>query len=760
MRKTVISFALILLFISSAKCQDIWRQINTANTGDNGLIGNFIYAFHKDADSVIWIGTAFGISLWDGTNWQSMTFNDGLLVDEVGDIEEDQSQNIWLSYGSYVVGVSRYDGEKLEHFSESDGLVNNKVNDIMVDLSGHIWFATDGGISVFDGENWTNHDATNGLPDTPINCLAQQSNGDVWIGTSGAGTYIFQNNSISSFSWEVNPTDAIRSIYIDENETVWVAGDQTYSYNGGWTLIDPFASGSFGVVWNIQGDANGEICFTTSEGVTILENDVFTYFNVADNLPSNNTFTSQYFGDSLWVGTEKGISLYTQGVWSAINTDDNVLISNDINSVFQDSDGNLWYTTTDGVSKFDGTTWTNYVFTDDGKELKWVSKGLQSSNGDLWFATVRGIFKFSQDNWTVFDFELDQMFSGWIIDVVEDHAQNLWFGGFNYLLKYDGSEWIHYTDTSGFQSNYVESLLVDSNGVLWIGSRAGISKFENNTFEHFISGEDFESSSQILGLLESKDGKIYAISTSAVLTFDNGSWTNDLVEGNLTGSFIDDSDQIWIGSIFHGLIKYSPNGSTNYSLEDGLSSQVVNSIYRTDDGVFMIGTNKGITAIAPVMDVSEPLVSVTGGLFNIEVETSGFTTPYSYSLDGINFSKDESALVGLVTKPEVLFITDAYDTVQFELCAEGCVITGIANEALEIGVFPNPTQGAVRLNLNQTITDLQVQLYDQRGKLISNQDLDITKELQFAIDQPSGLYIVKLISKDKTIGSFRLIKQN
>jgi ligand-binding sensor domain-containing protein len=583
-----------ILFVS-AICQDNWKIYNTTNTGDNGIIGGFIYCFHNDHNNTLWIGSAYGISQIRGSNWSTITSIDGLRVDEVGDITQDKNNNIWISYGSYVAGVTMFDGENFTHFNESNGLVHNKVNDILVDESGNIWFATNGGISMFDGITWTNYTTANGLPDKSIYCLAQDKNGYILIGTSGAGTFMVQDNMIIPFSWEPNSDDYIKDIFVDNLGNIWVAaGTRTYKYSNDWDVIDPFEPGVFGLVWDIDGDEFGKVFFSTSKGFTILDGGIFLYFDVEDNLPHNNVFCSYSINDSIWVGTENGAAIYNNGVWTIINTDDNGLICNDVNSVFED-DSNLWFCTQYGISKFNGLTWQNYKYTDSGKEIKWISKGLQDKNGDYWFGTVNGIYKYDSTNWEVFDYEVNDIFSGWIFDILEDSSGNLWFAGLNYLLKYNGSDWTHYDETEGFQSQYLEALFEDSFGRLWIGSRAGISVYKNQEFQHFISGVDFDSTYSIYGFTEDNNGEIYAIGDNIILIYEENEWETFHSGYWFHGGVCDSTNQLWVATIRNGLLKYDGEEWSNYTIADGMSSNIVNSIYRANNEIFYACTNQGIT---------------------------------------------------------------------------------------------------------------------------------------------------------------------
>ncbi|WP_420583279.1 two-component regulator propeller domain-containing protein [Reichenbachiella sp.] len=617
---------LIFVVISCFKAtgQHTWIQYNTSNTGENGIVGGYIYCFLNDAVDILWVGSAYGINQFDGGTWNSITSLDGLTVDEVGDISMDSNNNIWISYGSYHAGVSMYNGSDFTHFREQDGLFSDKVNDIMVDQNGHVWFATgfsnNGGISKYDGETWVTYSITEGLPNIGINSIAQDNNGDIWIGTAGAGVYLLQNDEIVPFSWETNSSDNVRDIYIDDSGNIWVAADQNYKYNGSWSTVEISETDNFGLVWDIHGDDKGQIFFSTSKGFTILNGSTFSSFTTGDGIPHNNVFTSFVQNDAVWVGTEGGVARYANEAWTSYSPNDNGLINNDVNSVFEDTNKDLWFCTQGGISKYDDSSWLNYQLTTDGNNIEWVKRGLQDKNGDLWFGTVNGIFKKSNSTWEVFNSEVNGMFAGWIIDVLQDANDNLWFAGFNYLLMYDGTTWTHHAQNSGFQSKYVEALYEDSKGRVWIGSRSGISVYEKQSFQHYMSGEDFVSTASILGFLEDKNGELYAYGGDRILIFKDSSWESFYSGGLINGGTCDNDNQLWFATN-NGLLKHNGEWS-QYTVENGLSSNIVNSVYYADNGNLYACTNQGITEI--IFDITTDVVA-----FNKNTTIKAYPNPSS-----------------------------------------------------------------------------------------------------------------------------------
>ena len=59
------------------------------------------------------------------------------------------------------------------------------------------------------------------------------------------------------------------------------------------------------------------------------------------------------------------------------------------------------------------------------------------------------------------------------------------------VSMYDGKTFTHFTEKEGLSSNYVLSILEDSQGNLWFGTDGGggVSMYDGKTFTHFTEKE-------------------------------------------------------------------------------------------------------------------------------------------------------------------------------------------------------------------------------------------------------------------------------
>ncbi len=106
-------------------------------------------------ERVLWLATSRGAVRYDGKeltkyrtkNTSGTSRKEGFLVDNVRDVIEDSSGNIW--FATKGGGTTRYDGETFDSLTTKDGLAHNNISKIYESFNKDIWFATDGGITQY-----------------------------------------------------------------------------------------------------------------------------------------------------------------------------------------------------------------------------------------------------------------------------------------------------------------------------------------------------------------------------------------------------------------------------------------------------------------------------------------------------------------------------------------------------------------------------------------------------------------------------------
>lgn len=53
------------------------------------------------------------------------------------------------------------------------------------------------------------------------------------------------------------------------------------------------------------------------------------------------------------------------------------------------------------------------------------------------------------------------------------------------LYRHDGKSFAHYSNADGLGNAYVQSILEDRDGTLWVGTSGGVYRFNGKTFSNF-----------------------------------------------------------------------------------------------------------------------------------------------------------------------------------------------------------------------------------------------------------------------------------
>lgn len=228
---------IISLFLLSA-CN---AQVQTDNSGielsnvkkinqSKEQISQVVRMMLQDSKGHIWFGTQGGAF---------KLFNNSLIkIDHIEsqtggrvtihDIVEGKDGKIWFGHTD---GLSSYDGEKVKNYYKSDGLLNNDVWNLESDVNGNIWIGTIGGLCKFDGNIFTNYDLPEGIRDTTlgvssskmVHCIMEDSRENIWFCTN-AGLFRLTDNILHNASEEFGiRTNFVNEIIESKKGGYWIA---------------------------------------------------------------------------------------------------------------------------------------------------------------------------------------------------------------------------------------------------------------------------------------------------------------------------------------------------------------------------------------------------------------------------------------------------------------------------------------------------------------------------------------------------------
>ncbi|MFD2034637.1 two-component regulator propeller domain-containing protein [Belliella marina] len=539
---------------------------NIESKQDPSLSNDYVTGLLLDQEGQLWLGTRYGLSRFDKENLEFQNFS---ISSEGEKDERDKPQGlfqdskgiIWLGVQNTLKLFNPKIGQFTDlpkPFGDIDNLHGKHVRVVIQDQSGMYWIGTEhAGVFVYDAihQSVENLTTSNGLGSNMVRDIHPVSDSDIWIGTrNGLSVFNKKTNEISNHVYDKFNTaslsnNSVRKIWSDQQKNVWVA-----TYLGGINIHHP--------------TANNFYTFREELGQSGGLNHPVVGSVVADR------------DGNLWIGTSGGGLNYfdrSTGEFSyhVHTTDGNSLINDDVKALALDDLGNLWIGTFAGLSYLDTKTkkFENYQNPKDDLNFfrhNIVQCLLYSSDEGLWVGTNGGGLSLIDKSGKLQKYSHDpqdpnSLFFNNIQSIAKDDNGGLWVGtykGLNYLdptrkhvkrifppkvegrlevtsLHYsEGVLWIgssrdvlmayhiekdvfsYFNGNDGFSGIQIRSILVDSDGDVWVGSGKGLSKLNVSknkdgsiqleritgfTKEDGLQGNQFKENS----CYRASDGKLY-----------------------------------------------------------------------------------------------------------------------------------------------------------------------------------------------------------------------------------------------------------
>lgn len=433
-----------------------YKDIITANEEKTGI---YVREFIKRSDNEYWIGTETGIYIYNTTD-SSLTHlqkeydNPYSISDNViFAFCKDREGGLWV--GTYLGGIN-YLPRQIISFEKffpqlrSASISGNAIHEICKDQYGNFWIGTeDAGVNKINIEEkkftWFSPTGAPGsIAYHNIHGLLATGN-ELWIGTfehgldvlniltgkvirhynAGPGEHSLKNNFIVT-------------IFQTKNHDILVGTWRgLFKYNRSTDDFSPVAAfGSSHIQQLLEDDQNILWCCTQGDGVY--------YYNP---------------------NTGKSGSLKYEA------NNENSLPDNHINGIFQDSRRNLWIATEGGLCKYEKNKnrFTRYN-TKNGLPDNLIFRILEDEKYDLWISTSKGLVCFNPDGGNIKTYKQS---NGLLSDQFnynssyKDTDGTMYFGSGKGLIAFNPSQLIKNTSIppvyiTGFQVNNSELTVKDS----------------------------------------------------------------------------------------------------------------------------------------------------------------------------------------------------------------------------------------------------------------------------------------------------------
>jgi ligand-binding sensor domain-containing protein/signal transduction histidine kinase len=460
---------------------------------------------------------------------------------------------------------------KFTHLTNMDGLSQSTVQAMVKDRYGFMWFGTQDGLNRYDGYTFKvyRHQPKDpgSLRRSNIMSLYEDRRGNLWVGTSNGALSLYDRNHDSFIHFKESDGEfkglsqkSITTIYEDRQNNFWVG---TY-----WKL-------------NLLDRESGKItqfAHDPADPASISGDGITSIFE--DN--KNN----------LWIGTSTGLNILDRKTnkfkrYFHDDTNPNTLSDNYVTVISEDDRGRLWIGTGKGLNLFDPVTGTFTSF---------------SHNQD--------------DNTSISDSR---------ITTIEDAGNGkVWIGTGSTLESFDTDKriFIHFSSnadepTTLHRNANVMSMLLDKEGILWVGTyQGGINKYDKyltyfDTYRNNISDQQSLSFNTVTSFAEKPGGDIWISTGGGALNLWKRS-TNQFVRyspepgnknslstvGLLCLYQSKRNDYLWIGTYGSCIDRYDPKTNifrhfTKGDAPDQLNNDAVYAIFEDSRGNIWMGTNGG-----------------------------------------------------------------------------------------------------------------------------------------------------------------------
>lgn len=517
------------------------------------------------------------------------------LDHKIWGIYQDHKGHYW--FGSNGKGIYHFDGETLTQYTKKEGLVDNQIRSIQGDHLGNVYIGTPAGISKYDGQTFTTLTPVMASNEWQLNPT------DLWFNCNGNALYRYDGEKLHELT--VPEQDLKKAFGID------VQGVPFQNMNN-----SPYA------VYGLNKDKAGNLWIgTVSAGAFCYDGKSFLWFGEKElsTLPDGRVpgVRSMLEDKDGYMWLSNFVSKYrvknngaTYEKLAGIDPTHKLLQDRlpYFNSGLSDKQGNLWMTTYGGgVWKYDGQQLQNFPI-QDGVTDALVISIYQDNNGVLWLGTDNlGVFRFNGAQFVRFE----PMINGLkekastislhgkpklltpkdanegdnVHCSLEDQAGNLWFGTTGHgIYKYDGNSFTQFTTSDGLYSNTIWSVFEDKTGTIWVGSEAGASYYDGQTFvkkpitrpngNNLLPTDSQNNATpdrfDVFQIMQDKRGQLWFATVNGVYVYDGQSFTPFLVhngkrgfrnpnKGNVEQILEDSKGNLWFGGrVNEGVFRYNP----------------------------------------------------------------------------------------------------------------------------------------------------------------------------------------------------------
>lgn len=573
-----------------------YQYLGTAD----GLSSPEILCLIKDKKGFLWLGTAAGLSRYDGYAFQNFSYaRQQELIGYVNTIKGDSSGGLWV--GS-TAGLFYYDGSNIIKLSAPSSKAMS-VNDILIDGDTAIWLATENG---------------------PAKLLKAQ------IDFSGKNKTLIEQQVIREWRYEKDPVEHRRVLLINKST------DGTVFFSNKHDLFR-YSKRQIEKLFTTTGQRDAIQSLFPMSYSKIFFDAASTEMNLYENgtvraIPYKKLYQPgmQQGLHGLWyVGTRGAFYFHPQVAFASRHlsfSDEYTLWPS---AILQDHNF-MWIATHDGLVKLKPAIFSKTAVND-------FYSILQKENGTILLGGNRGdIFEHRNDS--LLPFKQHIVPGAEVRAMHEDEYGNIWIGsGYQGLVILMKGNTQRFTTAEGLHNNSILCLYKAGNGILYAAGDYGVTKIKFDeqksiSFKPYYFAPNISRYAKFFSVIESPAGEIWMAGEEGFAYLHNDSLLSYSLNGkkySVQYMIKDKMGKVWIATSGSGILTCRFNTENKLEIErqfgetEGLNTLHFLSLLADDDNNIWAGSSKGLTLIGHAGKFA-------GRVINFDA-SDGFIKPgYSY----------------------------------------------------------------------------------------------------------------------------------
>ena len=263
----------------------------------------------------------------------------------------------------------------------------------------------------------------------------------------------------------------------------------------------------------------------------------FDTMTTAQGLPSDKVLSVVDQGDRIWAGTEGGLALIEGGVVRKTFGTGDGLPFPVVSALAVAPTGDLWVGTLGGLARYSAGHFEKFTQLDSGLAND-VIYGLAVEGPIVWVATAAGLSRYDTGTrvWSIFDTTNTLMHEPWCYAVTaRDHMVYTAVWGSGVIVRDDrtGQFWEHRDPDKELEIDLfkndglihdVSSAIAYDNGVMWVGSYFGLSRYDGHAWRTF-TGEDSPMAGSFVTFLAARGDVVWIVTDQGFSRFDSTRWS-------------------------------------------------------------------------------------------------------------------------------------------------------------------------------------------------------------------------------------------